>query len=328
MALGAAVGNMVMDDKAGKKGLLWGALAGAVPDLDLIPPMFLDTLSKLTIHRGLTHSLFFIFLFSPLFGYLLYRYYKNGTGVLLWRWIWLIFLVLLSHMALDCFTSYGTMIFYPFSKYRIAICSISVLDPLYSIPLIISVTALLFISVNRRRVVNFGILIFSIIYLSVTLVNKAHVASRFGKSLASQGVTSTRIFTNPTLFNNLLWFGAGETDQYYYTGYYSLADGSKPIRFYRIAKNHHLISDLADNESIRTLTWFAKGFYYVEHEREKIKLNDLRYGFWVQQETSPVPVMSFIITEENDGITVRRKFFRVPPQKLFRKIFNRIAGGG
>ena len=65
--LGAAVGEVVLGKKIGNKAMLYGAIAGTIPDLDVLASFFTDTVSALEIHRGFTHSIFFSVLFAPVF---------------------------------------------------------------------------------------------------------------------------------------------------------------------------------------------------------------------------------------------------------------------
>lgn len=86
--LGAAVGEAVLGKKIGNKAMLYGAIAGTIPDLDVLTSFFTDTVSALEIHRGFTHSIFFSVLFAPVFAYIVTRFeaYKN-----LKDWAWLFF---------------------------------------------------------------------------------------------------------------------------------------------------------------------------------------------------------------------------------------------
>ena len=63
IVLGAAVGEAVLGKKVGNKALLYGAIAGTIPDLDSFAPLFTDTLTSIEVHRGFTHSIFFSVLF-------------------------------------------------------------------------------------------------------------------------------------------------------------------------------------------------------------------------------------------------------------------------
>jgi membrane-bound metal-dependent hydrolase YbcI (DUF457 family) len=56
IVLGACVGEVLMDRKAGKKAILWGALAQSIPDIDFINGAWMPLTKELIAHRGITHS--------------------------------------------------------------------------------------------------------------------------------------------------------------------------------------------------------------------------------------------------------------------------------
>ena len=63
IVLGAAVGDAVLGKKVGNKAMLYGAIAGTIPDLDVITRYFLDTVTSTEWHRGFSHSIFFSIVF-------------------------------------------------------------------------------------------------------------------------------------------------------------------------------------------------------------------------------------------------------------------------
>lgn len=75
ITLGAAVGELVLGKKAGNRAMLWGAIAGTVPDLDVIANAVSDELSSLAFHRAITHSLTFSLIAPIGLGYLIHRMY-------------------------------------------------------------------------------------------------------------------------------------------------------------------------------------------------------------------------------------------------------------
>ena len=77
IVLGAAVGEVVLGKKVGNKAMLYGAIAGTIPDFDVFASYFTDTVSALSIHRGFTHSIVFSILFAPIFGWLVSRFEKH-----------------------------------------------------------------------------------------------------------------------------------------------------------------------------------------------------------------------------------------------------------
>lgn len=80
ITLGAAVGEVVLGKKAGNRAMLWGAIAGTVPDLDVMSNMVADELSALAFHRAITHSITFSLLAPIGFGYLVHRLYKSDLS--------------------------------------------------------------------------------------------------------------------------------------------------------------------------------------------------------------------------------------------------------
>lgn len=279
IVLGASIGEAICGRRAGNKALLWGAIAGTIPDLDILASPFLDMVGELYYHRSITHSILFALLVSPVLGWLLTRLYKNSPATYL-DWTLLFFLGFITHILLDCFTTWGTKVFYPFSDYAVSFHNIFVIDPLYTIPFLICVTAVLFYSRNdrRRRLWNNAGLIISTAYMAITLVNKAVVNSVFKNSLEKKGINYIRYSTKPTPFNAILWSVTAETEQGYYTGYYSLLDDNKDIEFRFFPKNHHLLDPYLGHPELRKLIRITEGYYTVEAMENMLVMNDLRFG--------------------------------------------------
>lgn len=65
IVLGAAVGEAVLGRKVGNKAILWGAIAGTIPDLDVLARSLFDPLRANELHRGITHSILFSAFMAP-----------------------------------------------------------------------------------------------------------------------------------------------------------------------------------------------------------------------------------------------------------------------
>lgn len=77
--LGAAVGEVVAGRKIGNRAMLWGAIAGTIPDLDvMVGSLFMNEINGLAFHRAITHSIFFAIVFSFLISYYTNWLYSNG----------------------------------------------------------------------------------------------------------------------------------------------------------------------------------------------------------------------------------------------------------
>ncbi len=77
IVLGAAVGEAVLGKKIGNRAMLWGAIGGTIPDLDVLGGMFLNDLDNLAFHRGFSHSIFFGIIGAFVFGWLVHWQYKS-----------------------------------------------------------------------------------------------------------------------------------------------------------------------------------------------------------------------------------------------------------
>jgi inner membrane protein len=277
-ALGAAVGEAVLGRTTGYRAALWGAVIGTIPDLDIAAYPWLDEVSRLGWHRGFSHSLLFAVLAAPLLALVIHRIHRGSAS--LKQWTLLAFLVLFTHILLDCFTVYGTQVFSPFSHYMVAFDSISIIDPLYTLPLLAGIVIGLFFarSSDKRRWINYIGLGLSTVYLLVTVRSKLHVESVAEASLQRHGINYTRLMVTPTLFNSVLWRITAETEQGYRIGYYSLLDSAHPVAFRFVPRNDSLIAAYKDTEPIRQLLWFSDGYYAITKKHDKLLFHDLRFG--------------------------------------------------
>ena len=73
IVLGAAVGEVVLGKKIGNRAMLWGAIAGTIPDLDVYMSLFFDPLRSNELHRAFSHSILFSVILAPLLAWILVR---------------------------------------------------------------------------------------------------------------------------------------------------------------------------------------------------------------------------------------------------------------
>ncbi len=115
------------------------ALVAAFPDIDVIfSPAPIDFL---LLHRGITHSIFAIPFMALFLAFLLWSFWRKTTPQA-WSYVkTFIFVValLFLHIWLDIITTYGTMMFLPFSDYRVRLSGIFIIDFLLLIPMILAV---------------------------------------------------------------------------------------------------------------------------------------------------------------------------------------------
>ncbi len=394
IVLGAAAGEVVLGKKIGNRAMLWGAVGGTIPDMDVVGKYFLSEIDNLAFHRGITHSILFSVLGAIFFGWLIYSMYKSPyhkwiaifcksvalvivclainfvlrifvaqawlpTAVIFVllsflffkssqrkyfdqelespnatrsEWQWLMFWALFTHPILDCFTMYGTQLFAPFSDMRVAWSTISVADPLYTVPFI---TCLIIASCyNRsspkRRIWNYLGIALSSAYLVFTAFNKNKIESIYEESLAKQGISYERYVTSPSILNNVLWTCTLEAEDSYYQGQYSLFD-TKEINFVPIKKNHQLLKNIDTDPTIKTLRWFCEDYFNVQELGDgRLMFNDLRFGsFGGEKEEDLEFIFRFLLTEKNNSYEMQEA--RGGPDRgreedVFTKLLERIKG--
>jgi inner membrane protein len=295
IALGSAVGQAVLGRKVGNKALVWGGIAGLIPDLDVIPTQFMNDVNRVAYHRSVSHSIPFALALSPMLAALARKVHPKYRQVAnWWGWSLLFFLSLFTHALLDCFTTWGTQLFWPL-EYRVAFQSIFVIDPLYSIPLL---TGLIVGGIQNRKPgdslkANKLGLIISSAYLALTVANKQYIKTQFEASANQQDIEYTNINTRPTPFNNLLWSANVETEKGFYIGYYSLLDEKWPVTFDFYAKQHELLPDSLQNQPLtQKLIGITQGQYVINKSRKEqhYHLYDLRFGQlagWLDKDQYP-----------------------------------------
>ena len=283
IALGAATAEVVAGKKLGNKAIVWGAIAGTLPDLDVIFMPFIDSVQSISFHRGVSHSLFWISVAAPFIAWLVYRIYKNkepqaGYGT----WLALIWIAMFTHPLIDSLTTYGTQLFLPFSNWNFYYPSIFVADLAYTIPLLLG----LFFAWRRlktsraRRMFNYAGIAMSCLYLCFCFVNKMYINSVFEEALWMQKKSYTRLITGPTPLNQILWYGVAEGDNgEYYLGMYSHLDKDTNIEFRTLYKNEEEVGNWEGTEALEKLRWFSDDFYRVKAlPGDTLAFFDLRFG--------------------------------------------------
>lgn len=280
VVLGASVAEARMGKAVGYRAPLWGAVIGTIPDLDVLGNLWQSEFEAFVFHRSLSHSLLFCLLASPALGWLIHRIYKGKYGSAK-SWGWLAFWCLTTHILLDCFTNWGTQVFYPFSEYRVAFNNIFVIDPLYTLPLMACLIAAICLPRTHRwrgfwNKLGLGL---SSFYIVLTLTNKQVVEGVFAQELHRQGISVKQQSTYPTPFNNLLWYVvAEEQGPNFYMGLYSLLSDSRRVELIPIPKRHDLIPDSLRNELIERMTRVSKGQYVLSQQADTVYWHDLRFG--------------------------------------------------
>ena len=198
--VGAALAQSSADKKNILKVSIIGFLAGLTPDLDVLIQSSSDPILFLEYHRQFTHSLFFIPIGSLFVSLLIFPLFKKSLSL---KTVYIAsFLGFATHGLLDACTSYGTLLFWPFSKERVTWNNISIVDPLFTIP------TLIFIGLaikTKRKLFSFFSIGWVVFYLSLGLVQYERALTAAYDLAESRGHNAERLTLKPSFGNIILW---------------------------------------------------------------------------------------------------------------------------
>jgi inner membrane protein len=295
IALGAAVGVATMGRRTAIwKAALWGAVAGTLPDLDVIIDHG-DPVRNMVLHRAETHSLFWLTLFSLPLAALVARLHGEWA---IWRRWWLaMWLVLVTHPLLDTMTVYGTQLALPFTDHPFGVGSIFIIDPLYTLPLLVGACWAL---AGRGSAValraNAAGLVLSTVYLAWGVAAQQHVERIARDALVRQGIAAEQLLVTPAPLNTLLWRVVAMSGEYYHEGFYSLLDAEPTVHFDRFDRGRSLAGELRGLESVQRVAAFSNGFYKLEQAGPQLLISDLRMG------QEPAYNFRFVVAERHSPL--------------------------
>lgn len=304
-----------------------GFLSGMAADLDVLISSPTDPLLFLEYHRQFTHSLFFIpvggILMACVLHLTLARRWQLGFGLT----AVLCTLGYSTHALLDTATSYGTMLLWPLSQERFAWKIISIVDPLFTLPL----AGLVLLSWLKRNssFARLGLL-WAVVYLCLGAFQH-HTAETMGKALAkSRGHAPLRIEVKPSFGNIVVWKTIYEAGDRLYVD--AVRAGVMPRVFpgNSVAK-FDLARDLpwldAQSQQARDIErfrWFSSGYIALDPVHPD-RVIDIRYsvlpnevaGLWSVEASKTAPHSSH----------VRFRTHRQNSLENLGRLWNMIAGG-
>ncbi len=268
---------------------LLGFFAGMAADLDVLIRSSDDPLLFLEYHRQFTHSLVFIpvggLLCALVLHYLIGR--RRGLG---FRQTWLFCtLGYATHALLDSCTTYGTMLLWPFSDERFAWNTISIIDPLFTLPLLAAVV----LGAKRRQPLYARLaLVWAVAYMGLGLWQRNEAATMGYELAAQRGHQPVRLEAKPSFANILVWKTVYETEDRYYV---DAVRATVSPRFFPGASVEKLDIDRdlpwLDRNSqqardIERFRWFSNG-YIARDPIYSNRVIDIRYSM-IPNEVAPL----------------------------------------
>ena len=275
--LGGAIAYAVLGRRLGKRAAVYGLAFGTVPDLDVLID-FGGPIENMTYHRGFSHSVFVQALITPILAWLVSRS-KLERGPTFIQWCVAIYLCFVTHSLADFFTVYGTQLFWPLTDHPFAHSILFIVDPIYTLPLIIAVIGALMIRHTDKALrLNKAMLVVSSLYLVWSFGAKLVIDEKIQIALSKHGINPGVYESTPAPLNTLLWRGVAVEGNNYYEIWASVFDDVDQIQVSRFPRNIELLSSIFEHQNIRRLIWFTKGQYKAWQSEEQIFISDLRMG--------------------------------------------------
>ncbi len=259
---------------------LAGAIGGLLPDADVLIRWPSDPLLFIEFHRHFTHALVFIPV-GALVAAGLTRLLMRGRATIR-ELFWPCMLGVATHGLLDACTSYGTLLYWPFSSERVAWHVISIVDPLFTLSLLAGVVWTTW--KRHGRAVRIGALL-ALAYMGLCTAQQHRAEQAQVTLIASRGHIGQRTEVKPSFGNNILfrafythagsyhvdairvpWFGEPQV----------YAGGTTPV-LDREAYEHRNALDALRRSDIDRFEYFSAG-HLIEDPHHYGVLSDFRYA--------------------------------------------------
>ena len=276
-ALGGVVTYAVLGPSLGKRAAIYGMALGTLPDLDVLID-FGGPIENMTHHRGFSHSFLVQTAASPILGWL-FSQIKGGRGASFSQWSIAIFFCLITHSLADFFTVYGTQLLWPLTDHPFAHAILFIIDPAYTVPLIIALIGILMIR-NRgvAQTLNLSMLTLSTMYLIWSVIAKSMIDQQVQFALNTRGIHPDVYESAPAPLNTLLWRAVAIEEDTHYEIWASVFDAMDDIQVRQFDRSLTLLNPIENHPSVSRLQWFTKGQYKAWQKDDVIYLSDLRMG--------------------------------------------------
>jgi inner membrane protein len=257
---------------------LIGALAGMAPDVDVLIQSSTDPLLQLEYHRQFTHSLVFIPIGAIVCAVAFWPFVRRHMS---FKAVWFTALVgYATHGLLDACTTYGTLLLWPFSDARIAWNTISVVDPLFTLPLLgFAITA----AVRKSQLIGRLGMAWVAFYLSIGVIQEERALAA-GEALAAQrGHAPAIVSAKPSFGNLLLWKTVYEYgDQFWVDavragGSVTIIEGEHVERLNLTAAFPWLDAKSQQARDVERFRWFSNDYLAIDRDDPSL-IVDMRYS--------------------------------------------------
>ena len=276
--LGAAAAQSVIKKAHLARIGLIGAFAGMAPDLDVLIQSPTDPLLQLEYHRQFTHSLLFIPIGALVCAVAFWPFVRRHMS---FKAIWLTALAgYATHGLLDACTTYGTLLLWPFSDARIAWNTISVVDPLFTLPLLGFVIAA---GVKKSQLIGRLGIAWVAFYLWIGMIQEERAMVAAEALAAQRGHAPAIVSAKPSFGNLLLWKTVYEYDDQFWVdavragGSVAIIEGDHVERLDLKAAFPWLDPDSQQATDVERFRWFSNDYLAIDRD-DPFLIVDMRYS--------------------------------------------------
>jgi len=257
-----------------------GFLSGMAPDLDIFIKSTTDPLLFLEFHRQFTHSLIFIPIGGFICASIFYLLFRNIIQLTFKQTFIYATLGYGTHGLLDACTSYGTLLLWPFSFERFSWNNISIVDPLFTLPILFFIIIAIY---KKRNFYAKMAMCWALAYLSLGLFLNLYAKNITQDLIIARGHQSTNITIKPSLGNLLLWKSIYEYEDFFYTDGIRILPSKKIFNGTRVKKLNiqnsfpNLNTKSQQFKDIQRFAWFSNHHLAISEINPNIII-DARYS--------------------------------------------------
>jgi inner membrane protein len=277
--LGGALALSVSTKSESRNAALVGFAAALLADADVLISASDDPLLNLELHRHFTHSLIFIPIGALIATLLIWPLLRKRIEFK--KIYWHALLGYGTSGLLDACTSYGTHLLWPFSETRFAWSIIAIVDPVFSLLLLIS----LIIGYKYYKPLAPGVgLTLAGSYLLLGLWQHQSALQSAFELAERRNHDVQRIIVKPTLANLLLWRSVYQSNDRFYVDAIRVGLVSNRIYAGETIEKFMFERDFPQLDKASTLSndilrfsKLADGYVVPDPDRDKV-LIDVRYS--------------------------------------------------
>ncbi len=325
--VGAVVAQSAARKANIRKAALIGCLAGLAPDLDVLIRSGDDPMFNIAMHRHFTHALAFTPIGAFIVAGLLWLMARRRLA-LPFKTVYLFaFVGYLTHGPLDACTSYGTVLYWPFSEERVAWNVISIIDPLFTFGIVLC--AVVFAYWKRSRTPALIGTLIGLAYLGFGYSQKIAATELTQELAARNGHEIEHLFVSQSLGNQFLWRSVYVEDgTMYMQAVYVMPFGQRWITHNYAVKRYDPELDLPEigegqqRDDLRFFAQFASTLIGPFGDDPHI-IADYRYGLAPQ---GAAPIWGVRITPGDPGAHVKMARFHDRSSEGLQGLFEMIQG--